>query len=281
METKQPLKEPKEKVAQKPRDIEEYKKWLYEQFNIEISHNTEVYYRKVILGDMVQQSNDWPFWIQLKDKIREYDQEYELSQRYPLLAQDESKVSIIGKPFDSFLWKTFRKNALENRNWPEKPAGGWILVPEDWFKAIHDLVRTMFIVKHIDGAKFLASEIKSLCDQYHVEPCTVDLEGRDEGYYAAHISIGKVFDVQTQGLERENICSCIEIQITTQLQDAIRDILHKYYKEMRRIPIEERPDFKWEFESPEFFTSYLGHVLHYVEGMIVVARKKQREGGIL
>lgn len=280
MEIKQSLKEPKEKVAQKPRDIQEYKEWLYEQFNIEISHNTEVYYDKVVKGDMVQQSNDWPFWIQLKDQISEYGQEYELDQGYPLLAQDERKVEIIGKPFDSFLLKTFRKNALENRNWPEKPDDGWIL-PKNWFTAIHDLVRTMFIVKHIDGAKFLASKIKSLCDQYHVEPCTVDLEGRDEGYYAAHISIGKVFDVQTQGLERENICSCIEIQITTQLQDAIRSILRKYYVEMRKIPIEERPDFKWEFESPEFFTSYLGHVLHYVEGMIVVARKKQREGEIL
>lgn len=274
MEIKQPLKEPKEKITQKPLGIEDYKKWLYDQLDIELSHNAETYYNEVT-SDMVQQSNDSPFWIQLKENLAKYDQEYQRDQDCFLLAQSEKKIGIIGKPFDSFLWKTYGKNVLENRNWPEKPEGGWIL-PEDWFTAIHDLARTRFVTKHIDGVKFLAGKIKSLCAQYCMVPCTVDFEGRDEGYYAAHISIEKRFNIPTQGLERKEICSCIEIQVTTELQEAIRSILHKDYIEMRKLPIEERRDIKWEYESDEFFRSYLGHVLHYIEGMIVVARKKQR-----
>ena len=64
----------------------------------------------------------------------------------------------------------------------------------------------------------------------------------------------------------------MEIQITTQVQELILNLLHKYY-ERRRNKIE--PDnWQWDHASDEFATNYLGHILHYVEGMIVEVRER-------
>jgi hypothetical protein len=64
-----------------------------------------------------------------------------------------------------------------------------------------------------------------------------------------------------------------EIQITTQLQEVIRRLLHEYYEEKRT---EKATDEKWQwnYRSEEFSTNYLGHILHYVEGMIMDIREK-------
>lgn len=273
MEIKQPLDEPKEKVPQKPLTIGGYKKWLDEQFNIEVLENAEVYYAEV-RDDMIQQFNDSPFWVQLRGNLREYDQEYLRNEGYPLVP-GEFEPQIEGKPFESLLLKTFRKNVLENANWPKKPRDGWIL-PKGWFTMIDDIVRTLFITKYIDGVAFLTHKIESLCAQCNIPPCRVELEAREEGYYAAHIYIRQPFEIPTQEWNRKEICSSVEIQVTTQLQEVIRTLLHKYYTERRKRPSEERPDWKWNYESPEFLANYLGHVLHCVEGMIMEVRKQQK-----
>ena len=69
----------------------------------------------------------------------------------------------------------------------------------------------------------------------------------------------------------------IEIQITTQLQDVIRKLLHIYYEERRKKITEDDIKWQWDYKSDEFVANYLGHILHYVEGMIMDVRSKQAE----
>jgi len=69
----------------------------------------------------------------------------------------------------------------------------------------------------------------------------------------------------------------IELQITTQLQEVIRKLLHNYYEERRIRLKEEDLKWQWDYRSDEFATNYLGHILHYIEGMIMDIREKQEE----
>ena len=48
--------------------------------------------------------------------------------------------------------------------------------------------------------------------------------------------------------------------------------------EKKRI-MDKKPKFKWQWDytSDEFAANYLGHILHYVEGMIIDIREKQKD----
>ena len=77
--------------------------------------------------------------------------------------------------------------------------------------------------------------------------------------------------------DTERIDVSIELQITTQLQEVIRKLLHSYYENVRKRA-GEREDVKWQwnYKSEEFAANYLGHILHYIEGMIMEVRERQR-----
>ena len=71
-----------------------------------------------------------------------------------------------------------------------------------------------------------------------------------------------------------------EIQVTTQLQDVILKLTHKIYEDRRQKGKDDSNKmWQWDYESEEFSANYLGHVLHYIEGMIMGVREKQRGGG--
>ena len=257
----------------KPKSIDEYKKWLKKEHEIEISNRTETYYKSVTSRiKMDFEKSD--FWIQLTENFKKYDEKYLVKTGYSLLIP-EFKPMIYIKPFDSFLLKTFRKNILENKRWPDEPEGKWIL-PDSWYTKVNDIIRTLFVVKYLDGAEFMIDKIKSLCESRSME-CRVFLEAREEGYYAAHVYTKQEFEIPRVTWDTEKIDISIEIQITTQLQEVIRRLLHKYYEDRRKRVREEGREWQWNYKSDEFATNYLGHILHYVEGMIMEIREKQTE----
>ncbi|MBU4374371.1 MAG: hypothetical protein KJ714_08055 [Euryarchaeota archaeon] len=207
----------------KPKNIEEYKKWLKEQHKIEISDRTQTYYNSVtskIKSDFEKSE----FWSQLTKNLKEYNDKYLVKSGYQLLIPNFTPELII-KSFDSFLLKTFRKNIIENNNWPESPENGWIL-PTNWYSQINDIIRTLIVVKYLDGVEFIINE-------------------------------------------------------TTQLQEVIRKLLHKYYEERRKRITKEDIKWQWNYKGDEFVANYLGHILHYVEGMIMEIRDKQKEEEII
>ena len=259
---------------QRPKDVAEYRRWLHDELDVDISSRTRTRYETVSSSIRLGlESSD--LWKELCSNLDNIDGQYRRDTSYTLLATSE-KPQLVTKPFGSLIEKTFRKNVLENNAWPEEPASGWIL-PHNWYSEISDIVRTTIVVKYLDGVEFLALRIKSLCTD-HGLPCEFELEAREEGYYGAHVRTEREFEVPAPNWDTEKIQVPLEIQITTQIKAVIRRLLHKYYEE-QRLGIDESREAKWQWDyrSDEFIAAYLGHILHYVEGMIMEVRERQRE----
>ena len=113
-----------------------------------------------------------------------------------------------------------------------------------------------------------------MCKECNVK-CKVDYEAKEEGYYAAHMYATDKYEIPKMELGTEFVVVNIEIQITTQLQEVILKLLHKYYEERRKQEkLIENIKWQWDYKSDEFATNYLGHILHYIEGMIMERREE-------
>lgn len=255
----------------KPSNIQQYKQWLKENHQVEITDRIKNNYESAT-DKMKQQFQESAFWEQLGRNLREYNDEYYLDKEYQLL-QDTSLPDILVKPFDSFLLKTFRKNILENQNFPEPPIDGWIL-PKNWYLRINDILRTLIVVKYLDGVEFIIGKIRSLCKKIRKDFDCI-FEAREVGYYAVHLYTKEEFEIPRMDWDTIKVSTAIEIQLTTQLQEVIRKLLHKYYEERRLLPSQTERMWQWDYRSDEFATNYLGHILHYIEGMIMEIREKE------
>ena len=121
----------------------------------------------------------------------------------------------------------------------------------------------------------MIEKIKSLCDQCKID-CKTYLEAREEGYYAAHLYTKQECEIPRETWDTEIINVPLEIQVTTQLQEVIRILLHKYYRKRREKTDESHMKWQWDYTSDEFVANYLGHILHYVEGMIMEIREERK-----
>jgi hypothetical protein len=257
----------------KPGTISQYKTWLNKEHKCELDR-VERYYNSVTSKAKIDLEKS-PFWIGLGQQLREFDDQYLLLTGFQL-RMGPGNLEIHVKPFDSFVLKTFRKNVISNKKWPEQPDAGW-LIPDSCLSKVNDVIRTLVVVKYLDGVQFLVNKLKSFCDREGAE-CRIHFEAREDGYYAGHTYVKQTFEVPKMSWDTENIQMSIEIQITTQLQEAIRKLLHKYYEDRRTRTTREAERWQWNYKSEEFGANYLGHILHYVEGMIVEIREKQKRG---
>jgi hypothetical protein len=97
-----------------------------------------------------------------------------------------------------------------------------------------------------------------------------------DGYYAINsYFIGMNFEI----IEQRNgnilkINSTIELQITTQIQDLMRGLLHNEYKKTRIQS--DNDDWVWKYKEDKFSTAYLAHMLHFAEGMIMQIMEKNK-----
>jgi hypothetical protein len=260
-------------VAQKPEGIPAYEAWLRTAHSIEISGATRSHYQSVterVKIDLEQSGA----WRSLVAAMREFGDEYLTQTTYQLFTA-EPTLPLSLKSFDSFLLKTYRRNVIENRKWPDPPDSGWLL-PTSGFSAVNDLIRTNVVVKYLDGIKFLTTKFVAFAAQNQLES-KVDFEARPEGYYAAHVYLTREFEIPRPNWDTEKANISVEIQVTSQLQDVLGRLTHPYY-ELRRVRLRE-PEEKWQwiYDSEEFVPNYLGHILHYVEGMIMEVRERLRE----
>lgn len=258
-------------MDEKPENIEQYQKWLKENHKIEITDKLRNNYETSV-DKMKQQFNKSVFWKQFSVKLREYNDEYLLDNNFQLL-QAISVPEILTKPFDSLLLKAFRKNILENKDFPKSPTDGWIF-PNNWYSRINDILRMLIVVKYLDGVEFIVGKIDSLCKEIKRDFSCV-FEAREVGYYAVHLYTKEEFEIPRMDWDTDKVTASIEIQITTQLQEVIRKLLHKYYEERRVLQPQTEELWQWNYRSNEFATNYLGHILHYVEGMIMEIREKE------
>ena len=253
-----------------PNNLSEYLEWLKNKHT-----NYTKAYHNLVIKNLKQDFEKSPFWIDLTDKLKDYNQEYQLKTGYDLLLSEQPPCVLV-KSYESFINKTYRKNFIENKNSPNEPEGGWYL-QENWLSRINDIIRTLVVVKYFDGVTFINERIKSLCEQNGLE-CRIDMEAKEEGYYASHIYTKMNFEIPRLKWDTEQKEINIEIQITTQLQEVIRKLLHKYYEKNRVSKKTNIDKWQWDHKTDEFAANYLGHILHYIEGMIMEIREKQKGG---
>lgn len=261
----------------KPKDISEYKEWLRNELNFEINSKTENHYNSISIK-IKEDFEKSDVWKNLLEKLTELNNEYLSVTNYQLLVND-FKPELVTKSFSSFFEKSYRKNIIYNKRFPKEPYGGWV-TPDNWLENTNDILRTFFVVKYLDGVEFLMEKISDLFDNHSLN-CSNSYEARDEGYYAVHLYTKYEFDIPQISWDTEKKKISVEFQITTQLQEVIGKLTHQFY-EGRRIN-QDKIDKKWQwrYESEEFTANYLGHILHYVEGMIMEVRSKQTKDKLI
>lgn len=261
--------------SDKPKNMKEYKRWLSEKFKAQIDDPTRNHYESIALR-VKETFAASSLWQLILSELPNLGEEYYLATHYQLLAAPSEKPQLLIKPFDSFLLKTFRKNVVENTSWPEEPKDGW-LEPANWIARANDIVRTCITVKYLDGVEFLLHRLHKLAEREESKAWKYYVGGVD-GYYAGHLYISRIYEVPKRNYDTESIAVTGELQITTQIHEVIRRLLHKHF-ERRRKKLSSRPEeWQWDYRSEEFATNYLGHILHYVDGMIMDLRERKRGG---
>ena len=248
-----------------------YQTWLAENGLVQDLDIHKTHY-ETVTRIVVETYQNSPFWTAIVKGLKDVDAQYLIDHKYPLIA--EANPPIVIKPWKSFLEKTYRKNISSNTRFPDPPDDGWLL-PENWYLRIHDIVRTTVIVKYLDGVPLMLDFLRTQAARHGLH-FDGELEARVDGYYGAHCSCTGECEVPKIDWTKIQQRIVLEIQITTSIKEVIKRLLHSYY-ETRRVelgPISIR-DLSWNYKSDEFIASYLGHILHYVEGMILDVRDRQ------
>lgn len=257
----------------KPRDQHEYRKWLTEHLKVEID-DREVRYYESVTAKALEDVERSEIWRTLTSDFNKMNQQYNLRTQYNLFISSELPEFQV-KSFSSALDKSFRKNVLLNKNWPNEPRGGWV-TPLSWYDQLNDLIRTRIVVKYLDGVTYLCDEILDRAERAGLG-CKKFMEAREEGYYAAHVYMKIPCEIPEKTWDTRRVDLNVEFQVTTQLQEVIGKLLHKYYEERRSVKPTKADKWQWEYQSDEFAANYLGHILHYVEGMIMDVRDRKQE----
>ncbi|MBU1226566.1 MAG: hypothetical protein KJ698_05070 [Actinobacteria bacterium] len=255
-------------------DLDGYRKWLQEDPVISLDQEYETFYDDV-LTVALERIKSSSFWLALPSALSTADGQFRLNLGSHLMDRPKDPPKLDKKPYASFIEKTYRKNVLRP-DYPRPPVGGWLL-PDDWLEKVRDLIRTTVVVRYLDGVEVLAKSLTALADEHAIQS-KVDFEAREEGYYAAHFTAEFDCEIPSLVFDTESLTICLEIHIATQIQGVLRELLHPRY-EQRRLerPSEADRRWQWNFDSPEFALNYLGHISHYVDGMIVGLRDDARK----
>jgi ppGpp synthetase/RelA/SpoT-type nucleotidyltranferase len=249
-----------------------YEQWLIRSHRIPSFSKLRNHYASLTreAADSIRASD---FWTSVLDGLKDVDAKYLVASKYPLIATYSPELLI--KPWDSFLDKTYRRNIVNNPHFPDPPENGWLL-PDNWYTSIHDVIRTTIIVRYLDGIPLLINFLREKAN-FANNQFESELEARAEGYYGAHCSCALECEISTLEWHRIFQQFSLEIQVTTSMKDVIKNLLHSYYESRRASgSTVTLQDLSWNYKSEDFVTGYLGHILHYVEGMILDVRDRKR-----
>lgn len=253
--------------------LREFPYWMQDNLDIVID-STHISNYNAATIQMKEQLGKSSFWELLCKKINEYNDEYYGEYETELLKEKKAPI-IEKKPAGSFIEKIYRENVIDNENFPGEPRTGWV-VPDNWFSKINDIVRTTIVVRYLDGIEYIGTRLENLCSGQAVLKDKCRYLAKIEGYYAAHLYFNMEFEIPGMEWETQKVVSPVEIQITTQVKEVIKDLIHPYYEEQRVKRYSEEDIWQWRYESPEFARNYLGHIIHYVEGMMVGIRRRNK-----
>jgi len=255
----------------KPTNIKEFKTWLKDNHELNLTNVHSNYYDSTIEIAKVEFEKS-EFWQKFLGSLQTLNQAYYSKTDY-YLYKENYKPKVVTKSFDSVVSKCFRRNIVSNRGFPKEPRNGW-LYPNECFESINDLIRTSVVVKYLDGIEFIINSLDSLAKETNSQ-FDIHYEARDTGYYAVHTYLRQEIEVPNREWNTTKYNFKIEIQITTELQENIKTLTHKYYEQRREKIHNKKELWQWKYESDEFAVNYLGHILHYLEGQIMDIRNKK------
>ena len=275
--------------------FKEYAEWYNKQVSIHLEEDGEIesWYDSVTDAGL-QELQQSIFWTALRGGLEGWNAAFQTTHDgYPLI-EVSPLPQIVKKSFESVKIKSYRWNVWDNKVWPNPPGEPpstapppdsedgidpeypevWY-GPNNWLRDFPDIFRARLIATYFDGVKYLAGKVEELAKQTTGKPPKIDTKASPDGYHAVHLLV--YHDLQTLDFPNRddvNVEVKLEIQIVTAIQDRISKLLHDVYKDWRLNG--PPPDWQWDHESPEFSVNYLGHTLHYLEGMIVNARNQGR-----
>jgi len=263
------------RTTAEPHTLAEYIEW--HRSVLERGVEADLRYYEIVVREMRRRFEQSDFWTELCARTHTWAQGYYDRTTYALWASDEPP-KLLAKSKDSFVLKVFRKNVLENQRFPEPPEGGWY-VSANWFARTNDIVRSCLVVRYLDGVEEVCECALGLAQDLGYE-LTTSFEAREEGYYAAHMSLLSFeFRVPSRNWDYTGLTAPVELQVTTQVKDVIRDLTHRFYEVRRMRPRIATRKWQWDYEGDDFAANYLGHTLHYLEGTIMDVRERAKRMG--
>lgn len=227
------------------------------------------------LGQIGAQVEASAFNQAIPDIIAACKRSYE-AQHVKLLAHEASARGLVwkAKSYQSSFEKCFRINCLDNLQFPAPPDGGWIS-QNNLYTRIDDLVRTTIVTRYISGAEALVDSIIGYANGAQLNITKVRRDN-EFGYYSFHLYIPITVQIVDQQFNPYSTEIKVEIQVTTQLQDALYDLTHHFYEVRRMSGQPMDSDWKWDVSSSAFKAGYAGHTLHLIEGMFEDLIREER-----
>lgn len=270
-------------------DYDDYASWYEDRFHDDLHAGRAEHWYEMVTDSGLVRLMSAPFWNTLQDRLGLWDAEFQAEHAgYSLFGPVQQTDKIECKPFESVVNKSYRLNVLENANWPEPPERltptneeidtddpRYWFGPHNWLTQFPDIFRARFVTTYFDGVAYLTDAIKALAAEVTNREPEIELKASLDGYHASHIWVN--YDLDTLDYDNRDALSArvrLELQVTTTIQATIINMLHSVYQHWRLTGPPR--NWEWDHESPAFAINYLGSTLHYLEGMIVVARDQRR-----
>jgi ppGpp synthetase/RelA/SpoT-type nucleotidyltranferase len=270
-----------ELMAERSKDLKppteaEYLSWLLQAFRREPGVREGFAYYDSVTTSLKAQVESSDLWLELQDRLPNYEAAYYVRTKMGLSASPHSGAVSV-KPWKSFVSKAFRINILNNPNFPGPPEPGWLL-PASYFETVKDVIRTTFVVRYLDGIQELVGRIAELAEELGVSSAEKYVS-TPAGYYGGHCVVRIPVVITSTSWVRRAAQVPVEIQVTTQVKEVLKELLHKNYEQQRLLD-EDDLAWQWEYQGRPFAANYLGHNLHYVEGRIMNVRVADDAGSV-
>ncbi|GAB1053563.1 MAG: hypothetical protein Sw1PiTSA_41010 [Shewanella algae] len=253
----------------KPEGVDEYIKWATENVGSQFGEQPLESLYETNMNNVFNGVSQHPFFVGFSNKARAWESDYKELTNSDLFT-DSNEPKLLVKPYTSVVEKTYRQNILWNKKYPNEPSGGWYS-HSNIYSRLNDLVRGSMVCRFIDGPEFVAKAIREYASELDLTSRQYSQE-RDDGYYAYHVYIKFPVTVYELDWSKSDTFIEVEIQITTQLQEVLRSLTHKFYETQRLQSNSDRGKWKWEFKSSRFKVGYLSHTLHLLESVILESR---------